>query len=39
MYLNNERDHNWRMVFEDNEVGIDDNKYFLYAKRWYVYMI
>ena len=39
IYLVDEMEHLWRMVFEDNEGGIYDGEYFLYAKRWYVYMI
>ena len=36
--LDNDRGHHWRMVFEDNDGGVDDAKEFLHSKRWYVYM-
>ena len=36
--LDNERGSHWRMVFEDNEGGIDYYKYFLHDNRWYVYI-
>ena len=36
--LDNERESHWRMVFEDNNGGVDDKKAFLHDKRWYVYV-
>ena len=33
------RGFKWRMVFEDNYVGVGDNKALLHDKRWNVYMI
>ena len=36
--IDNERDRHWRMVFEDNEGGVDDKKAFLHAKRWDLYV-
>ena len=35
--INNEREHHWRMVFEDNNGGVDGKKALLHAKRRYVY--
>ena len=35
--LDNERERHWRMVFEDNDGGVDGAKALLYAKRWDVY--
>ena len=37
--LNVERHHLCRMVFEDNDGGVDDKKSILYDKRWDVYII
>ena len=34
--LDNKRDRHWRMVFEENDGGINDKKALLHAKRWYV---
>ena len=36
--LDNERDFH-RRIFEDDKVGIDDEKSFLHAKSWDLYMI
>ena len=36
--LDYEREHHWRMVFEDNDGGVDDKKALLHTKRWYVYV-
>ena len=33
-----ERECHWRMVFEDNDGGVDDAKAFLHAKRWDIYV-
>ena len=36
--LNNERERHWRVVFEDNDGGVDDAKALLYTKRWDIYV-
>ena len=36
--LDDERERHWRMVFEDNEGGVDDKKTLLHAKRWDLYV-
>ena len=36
--LDNERERHWRMVFEKNDVGVDENNSLLHAKRWNVYV-
>ena len=36
--LDVERERHWRMVFEDNDGGVDDKKALLHAKMWYVYV-
>ena len=36
--LNNDREHHWRIVFEDNGLGVDDAKALLHAKRRDVYL-
>ena len=36
--LDDERERHWRMVFEENEGGVEDAKAFLYAKSWDVYV-
>ena len=36
--LHDEIERHWRVVFEDNEVGVGDEKSILHAKRWYVYI-
>ena len=38
MRLDDERERHWRIGFEDNNGGVDDQKAILYAKRWDVYM-
>ena len=37
MVLGDERESYWRMVFEDNNGGVDREKDLLHAKKWYVY--
>ena len=36
--LDNERERHWRMVFEDNDGGVDDEKELIHAKIWDVYV-
>ena len=36
--LDDEREHHWRMVFQDNGRGVDDAKAFLHAKGWDIYL-
>ena len=36
--LDDERGRHWRMVFEDNDGGVDYAKALLHAKGWYVYV-
>ena len=36
--LDNNRERHWRMVFEDNDVGVDDAKTLAHAKMWDVYV-
>ena len=36
--LDDKRERQWRMVFEDNGGGVGDHKSLLYANRWGVYM-
>ena len=36
--LDDERERNWRMVFADNDGGVDDEKALLHAKRWDLYI-
>ena len=36
--LDNEREHHWRKLFEDNDGGVDDAKSLLHDKRWDVYV-
>ena len=36
--LNNERDYHWRVVFEDNEWGIDNEKSFIHDNKWDLYI-
>ena len=36
--LDNEREHHWRMVFNDNNGGVDDDKMVLNSKKWDFYM-
>ena len=35
--LNDERERNWRMVFEENYSGVDDEKTLLDDKMWDIY--
>ena len=35
--LDDERKSHWRMVFEENDGGVDDTKELLHGKRWDVY--
>ena len=37
MVLDDERDHHWCMVFEDNNVGVYGKKALIHEKRWGVY--
>ena len=37
MVLGDERERHWRMVFEDNNGGVDGTKALLHAKKWDVY--
>ena len=36
--LDDEREHQWRMVFEENYGGVDDWRELLHAQRWDVYV-
>ena len=36
--LDHEREHHWRMVFEENDKGGDNEKALLHDKRWDVYV-
>ena len=36
--LDDERERHWRMVFEDNDGGVDDAKALLNDKRWDLYV-
>ena len=36
--LDDEIERHWRMVFEDNDVGVDNRKAVIHAQRWDVYM-
>ena len=36
--IDNKRERHWRVVFEDNEGGVDDKKVLLHAKRWDLYV-
>ena len=36
--LDDDRECHWRMMFEDNDGGVDDAKALPYAKRWDVYV-
>ena len=36
--LDDKRERNWRMVFEENDGGVDNTKALLHAKRWYIYV-
>ena len=36
--LDDVRERHWRMVFKDNDGGVDDTKTLLHAKRWDFYV-
>ena len=36
--LYDERERHWKMVFEDNDGGVDNEKAFLHDKRWDIYV-
>ena len=36
--IDNKRERHWRIVFEDNGVGVGNRKAILHNKRWDVYM-
>ena len=36
--LYGDRGRHWRMLFEDNDGGVDDAKALLHAKRWDIYV-
>ena len=36
--LDDGRERHWRMVFKDNDVGVENAKASLHAKKWDVYM-
>ena len=36
--ISNERERHWRMVFDYNEGGVDNQKAIIYSKRWYLYV-
>ena len=36
--LDDKRKRHWRMVFEENDVGVEDAKALLNAKRWDFYV-
>ena len=36
--LDDKRERHWRIVFEENNGGMDDAKALLHAKRWYIYV-
>ena len=35
--LDDERESNWRMVFEDNNGGVGGTKFLLHSRKWDVY--
>ena len=37
MIIDNKGEHHWRMVFEENYGGADNEKLIVHAKRWDVY--
>ena len=37
LILDHKRERQWRMFFEDNDRGVDDQKVILHEKRWDVY--
>ena len=36
--LDDERERHWRVVFDENDVGVDGKKALLHANRWDVYV-
>ena len=36
--LDDKMERHWRMVFEENDGGVDDVKALLHAKRWDLYL-
>ena len=36
--LDDERERHWRVVLEDNDGGLDENKYIIHSKSCNVYM-
>ena len=38
MRIDDKREHHWRIVFEENNGVLDDEKEILRARRWHVYM-
>ena len=36
MVLDDDREHHWHMVFEDNNGEVDGTKALIHAKKWYV---
>ena len=36
--LYDERERHWKMFFEDDDGGVDDQKLIMHNKRWDVYM-
>ena len=36
--LYNDKERQWRMVFEENDGGVEDAKALLHPKRWDVYV-
>ena len=36
--LDDDRERHWRMVFEDNGIGVDNKNPLLHANRWDVYV-
>ena len=37
MVLDDEREHHWRMFYENNSGGVDRKKDLLHVKKWDVY--
>ena len=38
VYLDIERERHWRMVFEENDGEVDDNKALIHDTIWYLYV-
>ena len=36
--LDDEKERHWRVVYGDNDGGVDDKKALIYAKRWNIYV-